>query len=393
MANSDYVDLTRMSTVDATVLPCVLASADLVIARWANGDLKVLKGEDTLLSIRASKVARDLAVLDLLVANDTQMQIIAAALLVIDAGNMTEQAGLNLWSMLVTAASAPAAPMLESRPAKAFRPDTATAYPDAAARGQVRLWKQQLAKQYRQFERGYRSVVTKKLLEAFTCKTGTGRRRAFAKLAQGLGSGVTLQGLRLDGRPLAVWSILKPREAVRQDIPDHCVTVNYILGGIFPHGFDGAVSNIAEGLWSLEIFDHALGRIIERQGASLTAIINEAHDNLLRLRAVTVLSNLGESFLVRAGAGGFICRAHTGSDISANNEPMFYVQARTWIADDMLRDNQVMLVPDGTPGERLIDSWLLPKPVRRIARSGGAFVVSPWVEGLPDLLVMPKGRA
>jgi hypothetical protein len=274
------------------------------------------------------------------------------------------------------------------RPARVYAPDTATAYPDAAARGQVRLWKQHLAKQYRQFDRGYQNGAIRKLLEAFICKTGMGRRRAFGKLAQSFGPGVTLQGLRLDGHPLAVWSILKPRDSVRQGIPDHCVTVNYVLGGIFPDSFGG---NVAEGLWSLEIFDHALGRAIERQRAPLTAIIGEAHDNLLRLRTATVLS--AKSFLVRAGAGGFICEVHTGSDASTHYEPMFYVQARTWIADDMLHDNQVTLVPDGTPGERLIDGWLMPRPVRRITRNDNTLFVSTWVEGLPDLLVMPKGRA
>ena len=44
-------------------------------------------------------------------------------------------------------------------------------------------------------------------------------------------------------------------------------------------------------------------------------------------------------------------------------------------------------------GERLVDSWLLPRPVRRIARSGGAIVVGSWVEGLSSLLATPQGRA
>jgi hypothetical protein len=131
--------------------------------------------------------------------------------------------------------------------------------------------------------------------------------------------------------------------------------------------------------------------------APLTAIINEAHHNVLRLRAATILPtndlNHTPEFLVRAGDGAFICKARSGTDISANNEPMFFVQAITWIADDMVHDDQVLLVADGQPGERLIDGWLLPRPVRRIIPSGDRIVLTSWIEGLPDLLATPEGRA
>jgi hypothetical protein len=205
----------------------------------------------------------------------------------------------------------------------------------------------------------------------------TGRRRAFDKLARLLGPGVVLEGLRLDGKqPLALWSILKPRVAVTVDAPPEsglaqdCVTVDYILAGIMPDAPNGG---IATGSWSLEVPDHALGRCIQRSGLLPSAIIAEAHHNLLGLRvAIVMLGNKldsGRRFLIKAGPGGFVCHLHVGRDRSSGRIDVM-AHADTWVADDMLRDDQTLLADDGEPGERLGDFWLLPAPLRRIVKDG-----------------------
>jgi hypothetical protein len=203
-----------------------------------------------------------------------------------------------------------------------------------------------------------------------------------------------LEGLRLEGKhPLAVWSILKPREAFAVGaLPESgkaqdCVTVNYVLAGAV----------LGEGLWSLEVPDHALGRCIERSGLLPGAIISEAHHNLLRLRAETVAPGGvfdDRRFLVKAGSGGFVCSLWAGQNVSLGGECSISVHADTWLAGDMLHADQILLADDGEPGARLGDGWFVPAPLRRIADEGnGLLRLSLWGPALPELLAKPQGRA
>jgi hypothetical protein len=72
-----------------------------------------------------------------------------------------------------------------------------------------------------------------------------------------------LEGVRLDGAyPLAVWAVLKPREAVTKAVmapggeenppaprdAQDCVVVEYLVAGVLP-----GVIGWAAGLWTLEI--------------------------------------------------------------------------------------------------------------------------------------------
>jgi hypothetical protein len=49
-----------------------------------------------------------------------------------------------------------------------------------------------------------------------------------------------------------------------------------------------------------------------------------------------------------------------------NGELSFFAFARTWIDDAQLHEDQIPLCKKGKPGERLGDSWFLPRPLRRI---------------------------
>jgi hypothetical protein len=75
--------------------------------------------------------------------------------------------------------------------------------------------------------------------------------------------------------------------------------------------------------------------------------------------------------------------------------PALHVRAHTWLSDDMLRDDQI---DDGSPGDRLGDSWLLPSPMRRtMAEDGGGRMMRAWAcawaPGMPETLAAPKVRA
>jgi hypothetical protein len=288
---------------------------------------------------------------------------------------------------------------------------TRTAYPDAEIRGQLRQWKQRLARQYRSFDRAYCNEATLRPLieDMIKRKSAVGRMRAFHKISQAFGPGVILEGLRLSGNyPIAVWSILKPRHSVLAEDPaetpvmQDCVTVNYVLGGVQPLAVinQKAVVNACatEGLWTLEIPDHALGRVVARARMTPTEIVMEAHHNLLMLRTDQLVRDgiidAHRQFLVRAGPGGFVCNWVVAQDSSISKEFAAHVYASTWLADDMLNNNQILLVDDGLPGHRLRDCWLLPVPMRRIMLTdSNKAVVAVWPPGLPELLAQPRGNA
>jgi hypothetical protein len=136
--------------------------------------------------------------------------------------------------------------------------------------------------------------------------------------------------------------------------------VNYFVIGSFERG----ITHLGSGLWTLEIPDHAMGRLMHRTVADPAACVAAAHHAALRLRHKDVIHN-GKldpiyQFLVPAGPGAFICSLKSGRDVSRAYEPMPRVSAHTWLSDDMLRDDQTPLIDDGSPGDRLGDSWLRP---------------------------------
>jgi hypothetical protein len=266
-------------------------------------------------------------------------------------------------------------------------------YGNAEARGKLRVWKNLLHQRYQILNAVFNSPKGSPLdtacIDLVKRGSRTGRRRAVDKLQQVLGRAAKLEKLQLDGKyPYALWSILKPRDPVTVDVSDEtglnqfCVTVNYILAGYLPH-FD--MIGKAEGLWGLEVPDHALGRAVERSGLlHPETIIRDAHRNLLELPATAVaLDNGGISskhgFFVRGGAGAFRGEIRIGREVSLNDDFDAHVFVRTWVDDARLHDDQVILCEKGAPGARLGDCWLLPRPFRRIIETApGRVDVAVW---------------
>jgi hypothetical protein len=261
---------------------------------------------------------------------------------------------------------------------------TRVAYADAWSRGLVRQWKTKLAHNYAIFNRVFSVYGNGNLwaaTEDFTQKHSVkGRRRALDKLISSFGPGATLEQLRIEGKsPLAVWSILRPRESVATNaLPESGmaqdgVCVNYILAGRIQ-----GQPLLNEGLWTLEIPDHALGRAVEISRKQPDAIIADAHRNILALSTSAIRCgdclDTDHHFLVKAGDGGFICHLQVFRHES-KWEFNTLVRTRTWLSNDMLGDDQVVLVGNGAPGERLGDSWLLPTPMRKVRSDGKALSV------------------
>jgi hypothetical protein len=259
-------------------------------------------------------------------------------------------------------------------------------YANAEVRGKVRTWKNLLQQRYRIFDAAYRNARLKSVLatnlDNFVYRgSRTGRYRAFKKIQQAFGPGVKLESLCIDGKhSQALWSILKPRIPVTVDAPDDsghnqfCVTVNYVMAGYLP-GFDRPdYFGYTEGLWTLEVPDHALGRAVERSGMlHPETIIRDAHRNLLDLPSNLIISNgvldTDKHFLVKAGAGAFVCELRCGRDISLDNGFSVSAFVPTWIDDNQLHEDQVPLCEKGKPGERLGDCWLMPEPLRHIVET------------------------
>jgi hypothetical protein len=88
-----------------------------------------------------------------------------------------------------------------------------------------------------------------------------GRARALNRLKR-IFQGARFQGARLDDPATAIWSILRPLDmGARKG-----VVVDYLTCGFLPDGMC-----IAKGCWTLEVSDHAVGRIWQRSGRVLPA--------------------------------------------------------------------------------------------------------------------------
>jgi hypothetical protein len=212
---------------------------------------------------------------------------------------------------------------------------TNVAYGDAQTRGQIRHWKKKLAERYGQFLRAYdnQNILTPITADLIKGSGGT-RRGALDKLIKLFGPGATLETAEIERRNgYALWSILKPRYAVFVDtqtgksdakkteaeigsLTQDCVTVNYIC----VVARNGAAF-VGEGLWTLEVPDHALGRAVERSGLlQPETIIREAHRSALN---APVRPDWPAKPLLKAGAGCFSIKFTGGKDISAGGAPIF----------------------------------------------------------------------
>src|SRR5262249_48102961 len=150
------------------------------------------------------------------------------------------------------------------------------------ARGQLRIWKRTAEAQRLRFERSLRGDPhLAKTVVDFAMKRGDGQRRAFGKLQKAF-AGATLEYLRYDKPPVAIWAYLNPRHTTVVDPQtpsdaQDCVTVDYIVVGSMP-----TVIGTADGLWTLEVTEHALGRVLQRSpNTDISAMLLGGHHAVL----------------------------------------------------------------------------------------------------------------
>jgi hypothetical protein len=269
----------------------------------------------------------------------------------------------------------------------------------AAERGKLRQWKRAAAANYQLCDRLLHDPEMQRQVDEFAMRgSEAGRRRAFQRVTMLVRRFAHLQEVRFTGRaPLALWAALTPRNAVTvnpatEGQKQDCVAVNYVLVGALAGPGRGGM--IADGLWSVEISDHALLRVLQRDpAADLDAVLLAAHRSALLLSnniaaEADAAAIAGEGrvsgFLAPAGDGVFIYEFGAATDRS-NWQGMLAVRAVTWLHNDQLRDDQ-RPEPEGRPGDRLGEGLLLPAPLRRVSlrrtgdeRCGSRVEIHRWV--------------
>lgn len=241
---------------------------------------------------------------------------------------------------------------------------------DAAARGQVRAFRQQILYQARRIQAlsGMPDLIDD--LQIWHHKTNArGRDRVVKRIQRALPGvrwfsppsyvrervGQVMIGAYLDNSGP---TIIEPRDPGQTQ---ESVVVRYILL---------AKNRIYGGLWTLEIPIHALGRIAQRlPNANLADVIYAGHRRALA--SVIGDARPGTGFwLATPPAGAFFCELIVGPDESCNEELTTFIRARTWVHNDQLRDDQHP-IPEAVNGQpRLGDGLLLPMPIRKICFDG-----------------------
>jgi hypothetical protein len=202
-----------------------------------------------------------------------------------------------------------------------------------------------------------------------------------------------LEGVRVESDPLAVWSVIHPREAVRVGSDDpsfnqDCAAVDYLIIGLFP----GHMPGCSGGLWTIEVAEHALGRLLQRKPReNVDAVLLEAHHNVLNAVWREEFIDPYYRFLVPAGPGVFSSSMMHGEDVSAANTTMFHVYAGTWLHTDALHEDQeaaaAAFIVDGDCDEiRLGQGLLLPQLLRELTPCPDGITITSWAPGLPETL-------
>jgi hypothetical protein len=277
----------------------------------------------------------------------------------------------------------------------------------AEARGQLRAWK---AKATARFggEADQADYETNALIEEFVRRSSRkGRARVFEKIRRRFAGRGVLEGVRLDRHPIAVWSVVRPYGSINitknrpPRLAQDCAVVDYLMVGMFPSPDGKITAGIRTGLWTLEVPDHALGRLLDRSpGADLDEVLFDAHHAALsaRLDDDQVRAALDDrharSFMLPAGDGVFRCEIIRAEDASQDLALQVHLFAHTWLHDDQLYDDQVPVLVAGTEGNRLGQSVLLPAPLREFRKiEVDRFAVAVWAPGMPEMLARPMGRA
>jgi hypothetical protein len=153
------------------------------------------------------------------------------------------------------------------------------------ARGKVRLWRRQALARFKRIDAVIASAACRQASRDFAHKKGKGRLRALPKLRK-LMAEANFEGGHVEDPAFVLWSFLHPRESVVRPgegvsparLQDG-VCVDFVaIGATWDHTREKLSTGQSRGLWSLEVRDHALGRLAQRDpSADFDEVILGAH--------------------------------------------------------------------------------------------------------------------
>lgn len=243
---------------------------------------------------------------------------------------------------------------------------------DCGTRQRLREW-------YKRAQDRYCVLVTAasrrdiiKATRAFTKPSSHGRMDAWLVLERTFRETAWFHVRDIAGRrPHATWAVIKPRGPVLdarglQLTPGEQqagVVVNYLVAGRMAPD-----ATLSEGLWTVEIPMHALGRALQRDPtASLDALVLELHRRLLAAPTAGLDSYVCDGMVVKAGRGAFLCTCYPPALNVSTGRPSLLVRANTWLQSEQLRGeqrHQATRLDSVTEEPSLGMSWFLPDPLR-----------------------------
>jgi hypothetical protein len=248
-------------------------------------------------------------------------------------------------------------------------------YPvSAEAKGKLRLWKAAASAGCAQIDRAISSGRLAQLGDGLARRRLEAERKRMVRAAGNLlGPAAHLEAASLKGKaPHLLYTVLRPRDSGLIDRVDPSddqlvVAVEYLVVGVSARS-DGW----AKGLWTMEIPDHALHRIYQREPrADLTQVLLDGHRNALLLRVEQL-----RPYNSACGHQGFLLKAGPGALVTLlwhNGAGQHYLRPETWLSDDALAPGRVVLAPDGEPGERMAHRLLRPSALGEGATPESAY--------------------
>lgn len=245
---------------------------------------------------------------------------------------------------------------------------------DAATRGQVRVFRRKIGVMADQLAASLKKQATKDLISAWLFKSGIGRNRIEPRLKAILPGVRWHPQSRYHGRTIMLGAYLRPSSAIRTNPEEpgetqDCVTVEYVL--LDARGTRAAkLATYERNLWTLEIPDHALGRIVQRApGVDLAEVIYAGHSEALKVGLYEIASDgkraadgvkeiyVTEQVFTLATPpwGVFMCKACVGYITELPDMPVRFLRAVTWLDNDMAFNPPVK---HGKPS--LASSFLIP---------------------------------
>lgn len=230
----------------------------------------------------------------------------------------------------------------------------------AEARGKRRVLMRWLERSAQRIEDAIEDPETHRLVDRTFLAGNKGRLRARQRLI------AKLPGVRWTGDGL-LGMFLSPKEPVILNPTDvgqtqRAITTRFVY--MAPeHG--------ETGLWTLEVPEHAVGRIIERSAHAVEDVIASAHVSALLANFDGNL--LGRELLLPAADGYLVVEFVLGRD---RGNCFAYLRSRTFLNADLVRDDQHHTVL--TPGDQPMGTGLLlPMPMRDFEVRSGCIAVYP----------------